>query len=130
MLFLLMKALLHFYQKRTKSSLLISAIELVGEKNLQTISGRLVEWIKVEGMRKKTRNLVLRSGIPWCESLKLLIEQNLAFSQSFKVIKNDLTYNDAIIEKERLKTIEYITENFHTPLPLITYYRSQNDQNI
>lgn len=130
MLFILMKELLHFYQKRVKSSVLISAIELVGEKNLQTISGRLVEWIKVEGMRKKTRNLDLRPDIPWCESLKLLIEQNPAFSQSFKVIKNYLTYKDTITEEERKKTIEYITENYHTPPPLITYYRNKNNHSV
>lgn len=130
MLLILMKDLLHYEQKGIKSSILIPAVELVGERKLQIISDRLVEWIKVEGMRKKTRNLDLWPGTPWCESLKLLIEQNPAFSQSFKVIKNYLTYNDTITEEERKKTIEYITENYHTPPPLITYYRNKNNHSV
>lgn len=130
MLLILMKELLRYKQQRIKTPELYSSIELVGDENLLIIALKLVDWIKVEGMRKKTRNLDLWPGTPWCESLKLLIEQIPAFSQSFKVIKNYLTYNDAISEEERQKTIAYIAKHNYTAPPLITYYRNKNNHSV
>ncbi|OCG61427.1 hypothetical protein [Gilliamella sp. Nev3-1] len=123
MLLELMKDLLLFEQEDIKSPILILAIDLVGEKNLYIISRRLVGWIKVEGMRKKTRNLDLWPDIPWCENLRLLIKKNPAFSQSFKVVKNYLTYNDKVTEEERQKAIEYVAKHNYTPPPLISLRR-------
>lgn len=59
MLSILMKELLRYKQQRIKTSELYSSIELVGDENLLIIALKLVDWIKVEGMRKETRNLDL-----------------------------------------------------------------------
>jgi hypothetical protein len=122
MLLELMKDLLLFKQADMQSPALYSAIRLVGRRNLFIISLNLIDWIKVEGMRKKTRNLDLWPDIPWCENLRLLIEKNSAFSQSFKVVKNYLTYNK-VTEEERQKAIEYVAKHNYTPPPLISLRR-------
>ena len=112
----LVDSMLTYLKTAETSSFLDSAEKLVGGDILRTISIRIVDWLKVENIRKVSKPLSLNYNYPWCKNLKRLVEEDIMFAKAFVIEGYELSYNSTVNEESRKKAKLLAVERYNPPV--------------
>ena len=103
------------YIDNRNPAVLFSSPIAIDKEDITVVITKLLSWLQLEHKRKlwisegrKTTHkpLELNFNYPWCNDLKMILEQDEAFGQYFVIKDNKFSFSDSVTEEEKLKAWE------------------------
>jgi hypothetical protein len=110
------ESLLNYLRTAKVSSELEDAVELVGTRQLRLISINIVDWLKLENKRDKSKPLKLNNSYAWVKDLQTLVNSSGMFKSFFVINENqELLISNSVNSSERKEIFRLADEGYNPP---------------
>lgn len=110
------------YMDKREENILIGSDIKISKGDLSIVIIKILSWLKLEykrsiwmseGRKSVYKSLDINNDYPWCNNLRMLVENEKLFSDYFVIKDNKFDFADSVVEHERMLAREMVYNGYN-----------------